>query len=146
MARRIAPVPKLTPRQKRVYAHLCRKIRFPLVYGHARGCYMAINDALEELHGSESAHPALSIEISEVLSKRSCLVLESLDIQSIQHLIDCDWEELLEDMKQHKKYDVMVGMEVSRVREKHENANYSPKKKSPPASSHTGGDHAPPTR
>lgn len=146
MARRIATVPKLTPRQKRVYAHLCRKIRFPLVYGHARGCYMAINEALEELHGSSSAHPALAVEISQVLSERSCQVLEALDIQSVQHLIDCDWDELLTDMESHKKYDVMVGMEVLRVREKYENANYAPKKKSPPASSRTDGDQSPPTR
>jgi hypothetical protein len=128
MARRIAPVPKLTPRQKRVYAHLCRKIRFPLVYGHARGCYMAVNDALEELHGSESSHPGLSIAIDDLVSKRACSLLHDLDIQSVRHLVECEWEDLLEDMEQHKLYDVMVGVEVHRVRSRYTDGGKRPTK------------------
>lgn len=119
MARKIAPVPKLTPRQKKVYAHLCRKLRFPLIYNHARGCYLAINDALEELHGSQASHPGLSVGVDTLLGKRATRILHDMDITSMQHLVDVEWKELLEEMQEHKMYDVLVGIEVNRIREKY---------------------------
>lgn len=114
--RNISSVPKLTPRQKKVYAHLCRKIRFPLIYGHAQGCYDAINDAMEELHGSQNAHPSFAVEIDQELSKRAVKILTSLDVSSVQHLIDYEWHELLEELQSHPLFDVLVGLEVQKVR------------------------------
>lgn len=120
MPRRVARVPKLTPRQKEVYAHLCRKLRFPLVCGHARGCYLAINDALEELHGSASAPPVLSESIDYHLSDRSVKVLRSLSVQSLQHLVEYDRLDLESDLAEHHLYDIFVLLEVMRIREKFE--------------------------
>lgn len=118
-ARKIAKVQPLTPRQKKVYAHLCRKIRFPLVYGHSQGCYDAVNDALEELHGSQNAHPRFAVEIDEEMTGRAVKILHSLGVSSIQHLIDYEWTELLEEMEEHPLYDLLVGLEVRKIRAKY---------------------------
>lgn len=118
-ARKIAKVQPLTPRQKKVYAHLCRRIRFPLVYGHLQGCYDAVNDALEELHGSKNAHPRFAVEIEQEMTGRAVKILHSLGVHSIQHLIDYEWTDLLEEMQEHQLYDLLVGLEVRKIRAKY---------------------------
>lgn len=118
MPKRIARVPKLTPRQKEVYAHLCRKLRFPLVYGHARGCYLAINDALQELHGADGSPPVLAESVTPHVSKRAAKILEWLGIRSLQHLVEYQPDDLVADLEQHTLTDVFVIMEISAVRKK----------------------------
>jgi hypothetical protein len=103
-----------------VYAHLCRKLRFPLICGHARGCYLAINDALEQLHGSDEISPALASSIELYVSERTVKVLRSLSIESLQHLVEYDRLDLESDMAEHHLYDLLVLMEVAKVRDKYE--------------------------
>lgn len=119
MPKRIARVPKLTPRQKEVYAHLCRKLRFPLVYGHARGCYLAINDALQELHGADGSPPVLSEAVTPHLSKRSAKILDWLGVHSLQHLVEYTWSDLTTDLAEHHLYDPFVLIEIHAVRKKY---------------------------
>ncbi len=121
MSRRaIAPVPRLDARQKEVYAHLCRKLRFPLIYGHARGCYLACYDALMELHGGEHAHPLLAEPIQGKVSVKAAKLLHSLGVYSVQHLIDYDVIDFVADVQMSHGYTELVGVEIARLKGKYQ--------------------------
>lgn len=118
--RAIAKLPPLTPRQKEVYAHLCRKLRGPLIYGHARGLYLACYDALLELHGDEDAHPILSESLDGKTTPRAQRLLHALGVYSIQHLVDYDTLEFIRDAQMHFYYDELVGVEIARLKGKYQ--------------------------
>ena len=117
MAKRtIARVPRLTPREKEVYSLLCRKIRFPLIYGHARAMYVACQNAVSELHGHIDDHPALADSIAGKVSPRAARLLHQLGIFSIQHLVDYDTLEFISDCQTHYLYDELIGTEIAKLK------------------------------
>lgn len=117
--RAIAKAQPLTPRQKEVYAHLCRRLRFPLLYGHTKGLVNACLDAVYELHGTRDAHPILSHSIDGLVSARARKLLRSLGVYSIQHLVDYETLEFIQDVQTHALYDDLVGIEVAKLKGKY---------------------------
>ena len=99
-----------------MYAHLCRKLRFPLIYGHARACYLACYDAILELHGHPDSHPLLSEPVQGKVSVRACKLLHSLGVYSIQHLVDYDTLEFISDAQTCHGYDELVGVEIAKLK------------------------------
>lgn len=90
-----------------------------MLYGHTKGMVAACLDAINELHGTKDSHPILSTPIDGMVSAKARKLLRSLGIYSVQHLVDYETLEFIQDVQTHALYDDLIGVEVAKLKGKY---------------------------